>query len=246
MIKKIALGLMTISMVAMTLTGCGAKVDDGSGPIIMGTNAEFAPFEYREGTEIVGFDIEISKKVAEKLGRDLKVEDMEFGGLLAALESGKINFVAAGMTKNPEREKQVDFSNAYYVSNQLITVKADNTDIVTGEDLKGKKIGVQLGTTGETVAREIEGAEVVSFDKGAMALVDLANNKVDAVVLDAEPTKNYTKDNADLKVLDEKLTEEEYSIAVPKGNQELLDAINETLEEIKANGEYDKLIAKYF
>lgn len=246
MIKKIALGLMTISIAALALVGCTAKAADGSEPIIMGTNAEFAPFEYREGNEVVGFDIEISKKIAEKLGRELKIEDMEFGGLLAALESGKVHFVAAGMTKDEERAKQVDFSQPYFISNQLITVRVDNTEIASGEDLKGKKIGVQLGTTGESVARDIEGAEVVSFDKGAMALVDLANRKVDAVILDAEPTKNYTADNEDLKVLDETLTEEEYSIAVPKGNQELLDVINETLEEIKANGEYDALIAKYF
>lgn len=243
MIKKIVLGLMTISIAITALTACGAKQTD---QIIMGTNAEFAPFEYREGNEIVGFDIEISKIIAEKLGKDLKVEDMEFGGLLAALESGKIDFVAAGMTKDEERAKQVDFSNPYYVSNQLITIRKDNTDITGGDDLKGKKIGVQLGTTGESVAREIEGAEVVSYDKGAMALVDLANEKIDAVVLDAEPTKNYTKDNDDLKVLDVELTEEEYSIAVPKGNQELLDVINETLEEMKTNGKYDELIAKYF
>lgn len=243
MIKKIALGLITMSIAAMTLVGCGSKATD---QIIMGTNAEFKPFEYRDGNEIVGFDIEISKMIAKKLGKELKIEDMEFGGLIAALESGKINFVAAGMTKDEKREKQVDFSNPYFVSNQLITVRADNTDITNGDDLKGKKIGVQLGTTGETVAREIEGVEVVSFDKGAMALVDLVNMKVDAVVLDAEPTKNYTADNPDLKVLDEKLTEEEYSIAVPKGNQDLLDVINETLEEMKTNGEYDKLIAKFF
>lgn len=246
MIKKIALGIITISIAATTLVGCGAKAEDGSGPIIMGTNAEFAPFEYRDGNEIVGFDIDISKKIAEKLGQELKIEDMEFGGLLAALESGKVDFVAAGMTNDAERAKQVDFSNPYYTSNQLITIRVDNTDITSGDDLKGKKIGVQLGTTGESVARDIEGAEVVSFDKGAMALVDLVNKKVDAVVLDAEPTKNYTADQEELKILDEKLTEEEYSIAVPKGNEELLKVINETLEEIKASGEYDELIAKYF
>ncbi len=245
MIKKIAMGIVAISITAMSLVGCGAKAGS-SDQIIMGTNAEFAPFEYREGTEIVGFDIEISKKIAEKLGKELKIEDMEFGGLLAALESGKVSFVAAGMTKDEERAKQVDFSEPYFISNQLITVRVDNEDINSADDLQGKKIGVQLGTTGESVARDIEGAEVVSFDKGAMALVDLVNKKIDAVVLDAEPTKNYTKDNEDLRVLDEKLTEEEYSIAVPKGNQELLDAINQTLEEIKANGEYDELIAKYF
>lgn len=247
MIKKIAIGIITLSMAAIALTGCSAKPKSGeSGQIIMGTNAEFAPFEYRDGKDIVGFDVDIAKKIAEDMGKELKIEDMEFGGLLAALESGKIDFIAAGMSKDEEREKQVDFSDSYFVSNQLITVNAENTSITSGDDLKGKKIGVQLGTTGESVSREIEGAEVVSFDKGAMALVDLANGKLDAVVLDAEPTKNYTAGNEDLKVLDEKLTEEEYSIAVRKGEQELLDTINKTLDEIKESGEYDELIKKYF
>ena len=246
MIKKIVLGLMTMSIAVTALTGCGAKSEDKTGPIIMGTNAEFAPFEYWEGTEIVGFDIEISKKIAQKLGRELKVEDMEFAGLIAAIESGKVEFVAAGMTKDEEKSKQVDFSDSYFTSTQLITVRANDNSIANRDDLKGKKIGVQLGTTGEMAAEEVEGAEVISFDAPAIALVDLVNGKIDAVVLDAEPTKNYTADNSDLKVLEQELTEEDYSIAVPKGNQELLDVINETLKEIRENGEYDALMAKYF
>lgn len=246
MIKKIALGLITMSIAVTALTGCGAKEVEKTGPIIMGTNAEFAPFEYWEGTEIVGFDIEISEKIAEKLGRELKIEDMEFEGLIAALESGKVEFIAAGMTKTEDKAKQVDFSDAYFTSSQLITVRADETEITSGDDLVGKTIGVQLGTTGEAVSQEIEGTDVISFDSGAMALVDLANGKIDAVVLDAEPTKNYTADNAELKVIEQELTKEEYSIVVPKGNTELLNAINETLKEMKENGEYDALMAKYF
>ncbi len=236
--------MIALSMAALTLVGCGSK--DNKDIIIMGTNAEFMPFEYREGNEVVGFDVDLANKIAEKLGKELKIEDMEFGGLLAALESGKIDFIAAGMSKTPDREKQVNFSESYYTASQLITVKVDDTSISSGEDLKGKKIGVQLGTTGEEVARDIEGAEVVSFDKGAIALVDLANGKLDAVVLDAEPTKNYTKGNQDVKVLDEELTQEEYSIAVSKDDQDLLDAINETLQELKDSGEYQEMVNQYF
>lgn len=250
MIKKIAIGIITLSILTTGLVGCSSKpassTSNETTQIIMGTNAEFAPFEYREGKDIVGFDIDISKKVAEKLGKELKIEDMEFGGLIAALESGKINFIAAGMSKTEARAKQVDFSKSYFTASQLITVKADDTSITNGDDLKGKKIGVQLGTTGEEVAREIEGAEVISFDKGAIALMDLTNGKIDAVVLDAEPTKNYTKGNDKVKVLDEQLTDEEYSIAVPKGDTELLEVINQVIDEMKENGEYDQLINKYF
>lgn len=244
MIKKIAVGMIALSIAALTLVGCGSKTNENV--IIMGTNAEFMPFEYREGKEVVGFDVDIANKIAEKLGKELKIKDMKFAGLIASLESGKIDFIAAGMSKTPDREEQVDFSESYYTANQLITVKADDTSITSGDDLKGKRIGVQLGTTGETISKEIEGAQVVSFDKGAMAIRDLANGKIDAVVLDSEPTKNYTKDNADVRVLDEQLTEEEYSIAVSKGDQELLDAINETLKELKESGEYQEIVNKYF
>lgn len=264
MIKKIAVGMIALSIATLTLVGCGSssKGDVGSTDkdqvtetvdkestgdfIIMGTNAEFMPFEYRDGKEVVGFDVDIANKIAEKLGKELKIVDMKFAGLIAALESGKIDFIAAGMSKTPEREEQVNFSDSYYTASQLITVKADNTDITSGDDLKGKKIGVQLGTTGEELAKEIEGTTVVSYDKGAMAIIDLANGKVDAVVLDSEPTKNYTMDNDDVKVLDEELTQEEYSIAISKDNQELLDVINETLKELKESGEYQEIVNKYF
>lgn len=244
MIKKIAVGMIALSITLLTLVGCGSKTNEDV--LIMGTEAEFMPFEYREGNEIVGFDVDIANKVAEKLGKKLKIEDMEFGGLIAALETGKIDFIVAGMSKSVEREKQVNFSDSYYTASQMVIVKADDTSITSGEDLKGKKIGVQLGTTGEEVARDIEGAEVVSFDKVTIAILDLANGRLDAVVLDAEPTKNYTKDNEAVKVLEEELTNEEYSIAVSKKDQELLDAINETLQELKESGEYQELVNKYF
>lgn len=253
MIKKIVVSMIVLSISMTGLVGCFSKpvssqVDktEIKEQIVMGTNAEFAPFEYREGKEVVGFDVDISNKIAKNIGKELKIEDMEFGGLLAALETGKVDFIAAGMSKTPERAEQVDFSKPYFTASQMITIKAGNTSITSGDDLKGKKIGVQLGTTGEEVAREIEGAEVISFDKGAMALVDLANGKLDAVVLDAEPTKNYTEGNDELQVLDEELTNEEYSIAVRKGDKELLDAINKTIDEMKENGEYQELINKYF
>lgn len=243
MFKKIAVGIITFSIVAMTLVGCGKGNEN---VITMGTNAEFMPFEYREGKEVVGFDVDIANKIAEKLGKELKIVDMKFAGLISALESGKIDFIAAGMSKTPEREEQVNFSDSYYTASQLITVRSDNTSITSGDDLVGKKIGVQLGTTGEELAKDIEGTTVKSFDKGAMAIIDLANGNVDAVVLDSEPTKNYTRDNDDVRVLEEELTEEEYSIAISKDDPELLEVINETLKELKESGEYQEILNKYF
>lgn len=221
----------------------------GSGDaIVMGTNAEFEPFEYREnGTDITGFDVEIAKKVAEKLGKELKIEDMAFDSLIMALNSDKIDFIAAGMTATEERKTQVDFSDSYFKSKQMIIVKADDTAINTVDDLKGKKVGVQLGTTGDLAVSGTEGiTDVSQFQTGTQAVMDLKNGKVDAVVIDAEPAKKMTEGQSDLKLLDAPFVEEEYAIAVKKGDEELLKAINETLADIKADGTYDEIYAKYF
>lgn len=224
-----------------------ATTSDG-GVIIMGTNAEFEPFEYREnGTDIAGFDVEIAKKVAEKLGKELKIEDMAFDSLIMALNSDKINFIATGMTATDERRTQVDFSDSYFKSKQVVIVKADNTDINTADDLVGKKVGVQLGTTGDLFVSSTDGIESVSqFPTGTQAVMDLKNDKIDAVVIDAEPAKKMTEGQSDLKILDAPFVEEEYAIAVKKGDTELLQAINDTLAEIKADGTYDTIYAQFF
>ena len=216
--------------------------------IIMGTNAEFEPFEYREnGMDIVGFDVEIAEKVAEKMGKELVIEDMAFDSLIMALNSDKIDFIAAGMTATDERRTQVDFSESYFHSKQMIIVKADDTSITTADDLVGKNVGVQLGTTGDLFVSGTEGiASVAQFQTGTQAVMDLKNGKVDAVVIDAEPAKKMTEGQSDLKLLDAPFVEEEYAIAVKKGNDEVLQAINETLTDIQANGTYDEIYAKYF
>lgn len=215
--------------------------------IVMGTNAEFEPFEYRDGLEIVGFDIEVAQKVAEKLGKELKIEDMSFDSLIMALNTDKIDFIAAGMTATNERKTQVDFSDSYFNSKQMIIVKAEENNITTSEDLVGKKVGVQLGTTSDLFVSDTEGiAEVVQFQTGTQAVMDLKNGKIDAVVIDAEPAKKMTEGQSDLKLLDAPFLEEEYAIAVKKGNEDILKAINETLVDIKADGTYDKIYEKYF
>ena len=225
-----------------------AHENDSDNVIIMGTNAEFEPFEYREnGMDIVGFDVEIAEKVAEKLGKELVIEDMAFDSLIMALNSDKIDFIAAGMTATDERRTQVDFSESYFHSKQMIIVKADNTSIATADDLVGKNVGVQLGTTGDLFVSSTEGiASVSQFQTGTQAVMDLKNGKVDAVVIDAEPAKKMTEGQSDLKLLDAPFVEEEYAIAVKKGNAEVLQAINETLAEITTNGTYDEIYAKYF
>lgn len=229
------------------LTDKGSNQAQSDNVIVMGTNAEFEPFEYRDGLEITGFDVEIAKKIAEKLGKELVVEDMAFDTLIMALNSDKVDFIAAGMTATDERKTQVDFSDSYFKSQQMIIVKADDTTITTADDLAGKKVGVQLGTTGDLfVSTTEEIAEVAQFQAGTQAVMDLKNGKIDAVVIDAEPAKKMTEGQSDLKLLDAPFVQEEYAIAVKKGNDEILAAINETLAAIKADGTYDEIYAKYF
>lgn len=244
--KMAAIGVGVAMLFAVS--GCGASTGAGSAAskIVMGTNAEFPPFEYREGNNVVGFDVEIAKKIAEKVGAELVIEDMIFEGLIPALESGKINFIAAGMTANDERRKNVDFSESYYEASQVIIVAADNTEITGPDDLTGKNLGVQIGTTGAELAREIEGATVTEFSTGFAATMDLQNKRVDAVILDSEPAKNFAAQNNNIKVLDVALTEEEYAIAVKKGDSALLQKVNEVLQELKSSGEYDRLFEQYF
>ncbi len=214
--------------------------------IVMGTNAEFEPFEYRDGAEIVGFDVEIAKAIAEKAGKELKIEDMAFDTLIVGLNNKQMDFIAAGMSVTEDRKTQVDFSNPYFTSKQMIIVKADDTSIQTADDLVGKKVGVQLGTTGDLFVSGTEGVEVVQFDKAPLAVMDLKNGKVDAVVIDAEPAKRLVEGQNDIKVLDAPFTEEEYAIAVRKGDTELLNTINTVIEELKQSGKYDEIYGKFF
>ncbi len=214
--------------------------------IIMGTHAEFEPFEYREGLDVVGFDVEIAKAVAAKLGKELQIEDIAFDSLIMGLNNDKIDFIAAGMTATEKRAKQVDFSNSYFKSKQVIIVKEDDTSVASADDLVGKTVGVQLGTTGDLFVSSTEGIKVVQVKKGTQAVMDLLQGKVDAVVIDQEPAKKMVEGQDGLKILDVPFIEEEYAIAVKKGNTELLNAINETIDELQASGEYDKIYEKFF
>jgi len=229
----------------------GSKIDtmkriEENDQIIWGTNAAFPPFEMREGDEVIGVDAEIAARIAEKLGVELVVEDMEFDSLMAALQSGKIDFIAAGFTIKPDREKQVLFTDTYFEAVQVIIVQKDNEEIKNADDLKGKKIGVQNGTTGDFVASEIEGAEVARYNTGIEAVLDLKNGNIDAVIIDNLPAQMLAEQNPEVKILDDKPAEnEEYALAVRKGDTELQQIINEVLKEMKESGEIEKLVNKY-
>lgn len=248
---KIAVAAILAVMMVFTLTSCGSKLTvadvQEDGKIIMATNAEFEPFEYIEGGEVVGIDVDISEKIAEKLGVELEVSNMEFDSIITAVKSGKAAFGAAGMTADETRRKSVDFSDTYFSASQVIIVRADETEITNGDDLVGKTIGVQLGTTGDKYcSEEVADTNVVRYDKGADAIQALLTEKVDAVVIDDFPATKYVEKNeGEIVKLDETLTEEEYAICVNKGNTEILDAINEVIRELKESGELDEIISNY-
>lgn len=229
---------------AETTTAAAGKSEAAAGKLVMVTNAEFPPYEFRESDQIVGIDADIARAIADKMGAELEIQDMAFDSLIPAVQSGKADFAAAGMTVSEDRKKNVDFTDTYAEAAQVIIVKEDS-EVVSPDDLKGKKIGVQTGTTGDLYSEDVEDAEVKRYNKGMDAVMALTQGKIDAVIIDREPAKVFVKENAGLKILDEAFTEEEYAIAVKKGNAELLDKMNEAIKELKESGELQKIVDKY-
>ncbi len=225
-----------------------------AGKLIMGTNAAFPPFEYVTSKGLVGeydgIDVAIAKKIAEDMNVELVIEDMEFEGLIASVQTGKVDLVIAGMTVKPERQEKVDFSDTYFTAEQSIVVAKDNTDITKADDLKNnKKVGVVLGYTGDSIVTEtLQVAEnnILRVSRGIDAVQELKNGKLDAVVIDSATAQALASKN-DLKIVkDEAVFEaEEYAIAVKKGNSGLVQEVNKVLKEMKDSGEIDQLAQKY-
>ena len=215
------------------------------GVLTMGTNATFPPYEYKDGDAVVGIDPDIAQALADKLGLKLEVVDMEFDSLVASVQSGKVDIVLAGMTVNEERKKNVDFTDSYANGVQVIIV-AENSDISTSDDLEGKLIGVQQGTTGHVYCSDDWGEEnVVAFQSGAAAVQALQQGKVDCVVIDQEPAKAFVEANEGLKILDTAYTTEDYAAAVSKDNPALTAALNKALQELKDDGTIQGILDKY-
>lgn len=214
------------------------------GTLIMGTNATFPPYEYYEGDEIVGIDVEIAQAIGEKLGMEVTVEDMEFDALIPALASNKVDIVAAGMTVTPERQESVNFTDTYATAAQVIIVK-QGSDIASSEDLNGKILGVQMGTTGDSLASEIEGAQVERFNKYFEAIQSVLQGKIDAVIIDSAPAKAFAEKDENLVILDEALSSEDYAMAINKDNTELLDKVNVAIAELDEEGTLDEIVNKY-
>ena len=241
--------ILAIALICMlTLTGMAMAET-----LKMGTNASFPPYEFYddETGEIVGIDAEVAAAICEKLGYELEIVDMDFDAIIPAVTTGKIDFGMAGMTVTEERMQSVDFTTSYATGIQVVIVKEDS-EIVSVDDLFAEganhKIGVQQGTTGDLYCSwdiEDEGlGSVERFKNGTDAVLALTSGKVDCVVIDNEPAKNYIAANEGLKILDTEYAVEDYAIALAK-DSELTEQINAALEELIADGTVQAIIDKY-
>lgn len=240
-------------LIAAALTGamaaafCVPAMAEEDGKLVMATNATFPPYEYYDADkQIVGIDVEVAGLIADKLGLELEVSDMEFDSIIAAVKQGKADIGMAGITITEERKKNVAFSDTYTKATQMIIVQ-EGSAIASPDDLKDVKIGVQTGTTGDLYVSDLseDGVEVMQFSKGIDAVIALTQGKVDAVVIDGEPAKVFVEGNEGLVLLDEAFTEEEYAIAVAPENEELLEQINTALAELEESGELQAVVDKY-
>ena len=233
--KKLLIGLVGAAMIC----GCGQKDDS----FRMITEATFPPYEFLRGQEIVGIDVEICRAVATKLGRPFKAETVDFDSVIPAVISGKADVGAAGITVTEDRKKNVDFSIPYVKTGIVVIYKKSNP-FKNIEQLKGKKIGVQGGTTSETFVLEQLKQEPERSKSPAEAVAALKSGRVEFVIADIDPAKNCVKGEADL-ALSDFITSEEYAVAIRKGQPELLKVIDETITELKASGQLDQWIRQF-
>lgn len=248
--KKLLVAFLVLCM-SISLFACAgknsAKVDSGKPKLIMCCSAAFPPYEYRENNKIVGIDPECAELIAKKMGMELEIIDIAFNTLINTVTSGKADFAMSGMTVTEDRKKNVDFSNTYQQAVQSIIIKTGST-IKSKEDLVGKIIGVQTGTTGDQYCTNDykDVSKIERYTKIVDAMQAFKAGKLDACVIDNEVAKNLVASVGEgFEILDTPYAIEEYAIAVKKGNEELLGKINSILEEIKSNGELDKIINKY-
>ena len=280
-ITKVMAAVMAGAMMVGSFAACSGNTDKdvqdqdllarikAAGVLKMSTNAQFPPFEsVGDNGQVAGVDVDIAQAIADKIGVKLEVKDGEFNAIISELQSGKSDIGAAGLTVTDERKEQVDFSNSYFTSIQYFIVK-EGSDIKTVEDLAGKKVGVQLGTTGDILMEEANNgvdeedgthtkgvledanAEVVQMKSAIEATQDLINGRLDAVIIDKLPAESLVKQNEgkgltafELTYADGSKTDEYYAIAVPKGEDSasLLALINEVIAELQANGQMEQFI----
>ena len=227
-------------------TETAALTTVNAGKLTMSTNAAFPPYEMTTDTgAFEGIDVEIAGAIADKLGLELQIDDMDFDAALLAAQQGKSDMVMAGVTVNDERKQVMDFSNTYASGVQVVIVK-EGSDIATVDDLAGHMIGTQRGTTGYIYCSDDFGEDsVTAYDDGLTAVQALNNGQVDCVVIDSAPAKEFVAANEGLVILDTEYAVEDYAIGMAKGNTALVEAVNGALAELKADGTIDAILAKY-
>jgi len=268
-LKKVIIAVLALAML-LSLAACGTKAPAASaeasatpsaaaatlkvvedGKLHMATNAAFPPYEMvTDDGGYEGIDVEIATKIAEKLGLELVVDDMDFSAVITAVQTGKSDIAMAGMTVTEDRKKNIDFSDTYATGKQVIIVKEDS-DIQSADDLADKMIGTQEATTGYIYcSASVEDGgygedHVTAYTNGAMAVQALVAGKVDCVIIDSQPAAEYIKANAGLKILETPFVTEDYAIGISKDNTALTEAVNKALQELIADGTVQSIVDKY-
>ncbi len=244
--KKRLIGILAAAVITtVLLAGCKKEEEE---TLILGTEAGFPPYEYMEGNEIVGIDIEIAQAIADKMGRKLEIKNMDFDGALLAVQNGTIDILAAGLSISEERDKIMDFSIEYAQADEVVVVKKDAPGVATADDagLTDKIIGVQQGNTADYyVSDNITAKDIKRYTKFAQASEDLKNGRIDCIIMDDIPAKALVAANPELIILDGVLFQDKYAVAVTEGNAELLKTVNSVLQELKDSGKIDEIKEKH-
>ena len=246
--------VLTAAAAALTLSNCGTSSEDGlarvqkSGVLKVGTDATYPPFEWIDTAtgQVEGFDIDLVREICKEIGCKPEFVVVPFDGIIAGLVSQKYHMIASTFTITPERAKEVAFSDPYYDGGQAIAVPIYDSATLSVEDLKGKTVAVQLGTTGERRASQIPDAEVIAFENIGAAFIDMENGRVDAVINDRPTTELIIRQRGAAKIVGPTLTAEEYGLAVTHADKDLLSAINRALAKIKADGRFEAMRSKWF
>ncbi|BCK00472.1 transporter substrate-binding domain-containing protein [Anaerocolumna chitinilytica] len=248
--KKIVC-LLLAAVTAVSLAGCGKSNDN---KLIVGTEAGFAPYEYMEGDKVVGIDMDIAQAIADSMGKELVIKNMDFQGALVAVQKGKVDLVAAGVSVDDERKKKMDFSHEYVNSTEVVVVNKDAATVTSAADLNDKIVGVQEGNIADFYVSNPDNVtpkDIKRYSKFVQAAEDLKNNKIDCIVMDQYPAKELVASNDSLVIIkkddgtDDVLFEDKYAIAVKKGNQELLDKINKVIDQLIADGKIEEFTANH-
>lgn len=255
--KKFLAIMLSVLLVAGLMAGCGNSgsanelntIEDGK--LIMSTNAAFPPYEMTaDDGSYIGIDVEVAQAIADKLGLELVIDNMEFTAALEAAQNGKSDMVMAGVTVTEDRLMVMDFSERYATGIQVVIVP-EGSDITSIDDLEGKKIGTQMGTTGYIYASDTPenggyGEEnVVAYDNGITAVQALMNGQIDAVIIDNAPAQAFVEANPGLKILEAEWLTENYAIGFAKGNKTLIEAVNKALAQLISDGTVQKIVDKY-